>query len=276
MIKEENLGKLRKHIKEKEPLIHCITNPISIHDCANVILATGAKPIMAEHPLEVEEITAVSGALMLNLGNITDVRMESMKRSLRKAKEAGIPVLLDLVGTSCSRLRKEFSMELMEMGGISIIKGNMSEILVTAGLPAHSTGIDAGKEDALREENCLKICRAFSELACRFGCVVMATGKDDLLTDGERTVLVGNGTEKLSGITGTGCMLGALTAAFLPGGNSFSAALLGAVLMGTAGERAAEQAKGPGSFQTELLDWIYRMPQEELEKLAKVREISAK
>lgn len=272
MIREESLGDLRKRIKEEKPLIHCITNPISIHDCANIILAAGARPIMAEHPLEVEEITATAGALMLNLGNITDVRMESMERSLRTARKAGIPVLLDLVGVSCSSLRNDFSQHLLEIGGISVIKGNMSEILTAAGMPSHSTGIDAGTEDALRGGNFSEVCRAFSGLANRLGCVVMATGPEDLITDGNETVLVGNGTAKLSEITGTGCMLGALTAAFLPEKDAFLASLLGAVLMGAAGEMAEKYAKGPGSFQAELLDQIYGIGTKELAGMARVRQ----
>ncbi len=272
MIREESLDSLRRRIREEKPLIHCITNPISIHDCANIILAAGARPIMAEHPLEVEEITATARALMLNLGNITDVRMESMERSLRTAKRAGIPVLLDLVGVSCSRLRNDFSRHLLDIGGISIIKGNMSEILTAAGLPSHTSGIDAGKEDVLNGGNLSRISRAFGELAGQRGCVVMATGPEDLITDGKRTLLVANGTEKLSGITGTGCMLGALTSAFLPGKDAFLAALLGAVLMGTAGELAGERAKGPGSFQAELLDEIYGLTAGQLAERMRVRE----
>ena len=102
---ENQLKSVRDATKRNQPLIHCITNPISIHGCANMILAVGARPMMAEHPLEVEEITKTAGALMLNLGNITDVRIESMKRSARTAAKEGIPVLLDLVGVSCSKIR---------------------------------------------------------------------------------------------------------------------------------------------------------------------------
>ena len=105
----QRILQLRKRIKEEKPLIHCITNPISIHDCANVVLAVGARPIMAEHPAEVTGITASAGALMLNLGNITDARIESMKRSMRTAMENKIPVLLDLVGVACSDLRLDLA-----------------------------------------------------------------------------------------------------------------------------------------------------------------------
>ena len=141
---ENQLKSVRDATKRNQPLIHCITNPISIHGCANMILAVGARPMMAEHPLEVEEITKTAGALMLNLGNITDVRIESMKRSAQTAAKEGIPVLLDLVGVSCSKIRMKLAMELIEKGKIQILKGNISELLAIAGQPFHGTGIDAG------------------------------------------------------------------------------------------------------------------------------------
>lgn len=115
---ENQLRNVRNATKENSPLIHCITNPISIHGCANMILAVGARPMMAEHPLEVEDITRTAGALMLNLGNITDARMESMRRSARVAMECGIPILLDLVGVTCSRIRMELARELIGFGQI--------------------------------------------------------------------------------------------------------------------------------------------------------------
>lgn len=150
---ENQLRNVRNATKENSPLIHCITNPISIHGCANMILAVGARPMMAEHPLEVEDITRTAGALMLNLGNITDARMESMRRSARVAMECGIPILLDLVGVTCSRIRMELARELIGFGQIQILKGNISELLAIAGQSFHGTGIDAGKEDAMTDEN---------------------------------------------------------------------------------------------------------------------------
>ena len=149
----QRILQLRKRIKEEKPLIHCITNPISIHDCANVVLAVGARPIMAEHPAEVTDITASAGALMLNLGNITDARIESMKRSMRTAMENKIPVLLDLVGVACSDLRLDLARELLSIGHPAVLKGNMSELLAVSGLPSHAIGIDAGAQDALTAEN---------------------------------------------------------------------------------------------------------------------------
>lgn len=262
MIKD--IIKLRQQTKDRSPLIHCITNPISIHDCANVILAAGAKPIMAEHPSEVSEITANAGALLLNLGNITDVRMKSMEIALKTAREAHTPVLLDLVGVACSKLRYNYARNLLDIGGISMLKGNMSELLAIAGQPSHSIGIDAGQEDGLNESNRRHIITIFQELSRQTGAVILASGQTDLVTSGDRVYLVNNGHPLMASITGTGCMLGALCTAFLPASNPADAALLGVTLMGIAGETAASLYPGPGHFQMGLLDQLYLLEDEDI------------
>ena len=295
----QRILQLRKRIKEEKPLIHCITNPISIHDCANVVLAVGARPIMAEHPAEVADITASAGALMLNLGNITDARIESMKRSMRTAVENKIPVLLDLVGVACSDLRLDLARELLSIGHPAVLKGNMSELLAVSGLPSHAIGIDAGAQDALTAENMETVSEVLRAFSRGNQAIVLATGKQDFVTDGERVVLVQNGSSVLSGITGTGCMVGALTAAFLPGckdniakemtdsieanvwsggemgfnersGSYLAAAVLGTALMGIAGEEAEKISRGPGSFQVNLLDEIYGLSDRQLLDLLKI------
>ena len=205
---ENQLKSVRDATKREQPLIHCITNPISIHGCANMILAVGARPMMAEHPLEVEGITKTAGALMLNLGNITDVRIESMRRSARTAAKEGIPVLLDLVGVSCSKIRMELAMELIEKGKIQILKGNISELLAIAGQPFHGTGIDAGAEDAMTGENEEERKEIFRRVSKKTGSVLLATGAKDLLVDQDRCLILENGVPELSGITGTGCIDG--------------------------------------------------------------------
>ena len=241
---------------------------------------------MAEHPDEVEEITAEAAALMLNLGNITDARIASMQRALKAASQRNIPVLLDLVGVTCSRLRRDFARSLLSSRQISIIKGNISEILAAAELPFHGTGIDAGIQDAVSEGNETWYCETARQLASYFQCTVMATGKQDLIANATEAFLVSNGHTALSGITGTGCMVGALTAAYLPGSRAImqrsgsendrnasetTAALLGAITMGLAGERAAAVSRGPGSFQAALLDEIYCLTDEQLLSGARVR-----
>ena len=264
---ENQLKSVRDATKREQPLIHCITNPISIHGCANMILAVGARPMMAEHPMEVEGITKTARALMLNLGNITDARIESMKRSARTAAKEGIPVLLDLVGVSCSKIRMELAMELIEKGKIQILKGNI------AGQPFHGTGIDAGAEDAMTGDNEEERKEIFRKVSKKTGSVLLATGAKDLLVDQNRCLILENGVPELSGITGTGCMVGALSAAFLAQRDPFVAALLGTSVMGIAGEIAAKRSTGPGSFQMELLDAVAGLTQEELEARIRIREI---
>ena len=252
---------------------------------------------MAEHPAEVEEITASSGALMLNLGNITDARIKSMKCSMGRAVENKIPVLLDLVGVACSDLRLD--LELLSIGHPAVLKGNVSELLAVSGLPSHAIGIDAGAQDALTSENIDAVSDVLKAFSRNNQAVVLATGKQDFVTDGEQVVLIENGTAALSGITGTGCMVGALTAAFLPGcedhiakemtdrteagvwsgsemglngrsGNYLDAAVLGTALMGIAGEQAEKISRGPGSFQVNLLDEIYGISDRQLLGMLKI------
>lgn len=254
---------------------------------------------MAEHPAEVEEITASSGALMLNLGNITDARIKSMKCSMGRAVENKIPVLLDLVGVACSDLRLDLARELLSIGHPAVLKGNMSELLAVSGLPSHAIGIDAGAQDALTSENIDAVSDVLKAFSRNNQAVVLATGKQDFVTGGEQVVLIENGTAALSGITGTGCMVGALTAAFLPGcedhiakemtdrteagvwsggemglnvrsGNYLDAAVLGTALMGIAGEQAEKISRGPGSFQANLLDEIYGISDRQLLETLKI------
>lgn len=233
---------------------------------------------MAEHPAEVAEITAVASALMLNLGNITDARIESIQRALKEANRRKIPVLLDLVGVTCSSLRREFARKLLTDGRFAVIKGNISEILAAADLPFHGTGIDAGSQDAISQANEASYCTTAKKLAEHLGCTVMATGKLDLIADRNQAFLIANGHTALSGITGTGCMVGALTAAYLPASVALAftgtpAALLAAITMGISGEHAASGSKGPGSFQAALLDEVFCMTDSQLQNQTQIRRI---
>ena len=184
-----------------KPLIHCITNPISIHDCANIILASGGRPIMAEHPAEVAEITRSSHALALNLGNITDARMKSMPESLKTAASLHIPVMLDLVGTACSNLRYEFAQKLMNIHMPELLKGNMSELLAMSGQTAHAIGIDAGVQDVLTDTNRSHLKELFQEKASRWNTTLLITGKEDMIVSASKCEFITNGTPAMSQIS---------------------------------------------------------------------------
>ena len=228
---------------------------------------------MAEHPAEVAEITRNSHALALNLGNITDARMKSMPESLKIAASLHIPVMLDLVGTACSNLRYEFAQKLMNIHMPELLKGNMSELLAMSGQTAHAIGIDAGVQDVLTDANRSHLKELFQEKASQWNTTLLITGKEDMIVSANKCEFITNGTPAMSQITGTGCMVGALSAAFLAQRDPFVAALLGTSVMGIAGEIAAKRSTGPGSFQMELLDAVAGLTQEELEARIRIREI---
>lgn len=245
-------------LKNKKPLIHCITNPISINQCANAILSVGARPIMAEHPKEVCEITFASDALMLNIGNITDARMESILLSTKTAKERNLPVLLDVVGIACSKLRREYTYNLLKNYTPSVIKGNYSEIKALYDKEYFSSGVDA--ELSVDEDD---ITTTASKLAKNHKTVILATGKTDVVTDGMRTVLVHNGTSSLASVTGTGCMLGALCATFMTYSNPMDATISACCYFGICGELSKTDS-GNGSFMVNLIDRISTLKREEI------------
>ncbi len=239
---------IQQAVRDTRPLIHCITNPISIAQCANAILAVGARPMMAEHPREVQEITETAQALLLNLGNITDARMESMKLSMQTAKEKQIPVILDAVGVSCSTMRREYIGELVALHRPDIIKGNYSEITALYHADYRSIGVDA--EDTLTMQEVSKTAKA---VAGKYQTMILASGKTDLITDGQELICVHHGTPQLSQVTGTGCMLGALCACYLSVRRDLYAPVTACHVLGTGGERAATDA-GSGTFLMRLMD----------------------
>jgi len=263
---KDKICSIRENVTKQKPLVHCITNPISINGCANTILSVGAKPIMAEHPKEVCEITDASNALMLNIGNITDARIEAMMISLKRAKEKGIPTLLDIVGIACSSFRRKYVLELFKISVPSVIKGNYSEIAALHNAQYFSPGVDA---DASLDM--CNITKAAKELALKYQTVIIATGKTDIITDGKRVICVKNGVAELACITGTGCMLGALCTTFMTVLVPIEAAVSACVYFGICGEMAKTD-KGNGSFMANLLDKISTVKQEEILKHMKMEE----
>lgn len=258
---------LCKKVKARHPLIHCITNPISIHQCANGILAVGGRPIMAEHPEEVAEITETADALMLNLGNITDTRMKSMTIAAKTAKEHHIPILVDMVGIACSKLRRRYVLELMEEAMPTVIKGNYSEIHALYHEEYQASGVDA--EISLDRNT---IVSEVVELALKYHTVFLVSGKIDIVTDGEQVIYMKNGTSQLAAVTGTGCMLGAICACYLSVGLGLPAAAVACGVLGISGERA-ETEKGSGTFMVNLMDALSTLSEEEVKKYMKMEMI---
>lgn len=254
-------------IKCQKPLIHCITNPISINQCANAILALGAKPIMAEHPCEVAEITKTADALLLNIGNITDVRLESIEISAETAVQNSIPFVFDAVGVSCSEMRRKYALELIEKYRPTVLKGNYSEIRALFNFDYKSKGVDSDLRLTVEE-----VSKTIVSLAKRFDITVIASGETDIVTDGTQLFYVKNGTPELSCVTGTGCMLGAICACFLPFDNAVLSSVKACATIGICGE-LSETEKGNGSFLVSLIDNLSTITDETINNFIKSEEI---
>lgn len=263
----EKILMLKSAVKAAKPLVHCITNPISINQCANAVLAVGGRPIMAEHPLEVGEITGASSALVLNLGNITDVRMESVKISAAVAKEKGIPIILDPVGVACSSLRRNFAKELMSTYTPDLVKGNYSEINALYSSEYSSSGVDTDSH-----LDTLHMVSVSNQLAADYGTVVLTSGQADIVTDGKVTFLIHNGTPQLAGITGTGCMLGAVCGCYFSAATDISSAVAACVHLGISGE-LSETGTGSGSFAVNLIDKLSVLSDDDITEYIRVEEI---
>ena len=241
---------MEKEIRENNCLIHCITNPISMNQCANAILALGAKPIMAEHPDEVMEITKTASSLLLNLGNITDSRISSMRLALRQAGSTDIPVTLDAVGAACSALRKTLVKLFLTSGKLTCLKGNYSEVLALYDDTYKAIGVDSAKniDDGLLVE-------AAQKLSVNNNLIVVATGKTDIVAYKDQICRVEGGCRQLSEATGTGCMLGTVIATYLAEENSLQSVVNACSFFKKCGEKAATD-KGIGTFMVNLLDAI--------------------
>ena len=257
-MKTVEIAALLERIAATAPLIHCITNQISINDCANAILALGARPIMAEHPEEVADISSHAGALVFNLGNISDSRMEAMRCSAYVAGKAGIPLVLDPAGVGCSRLRRSFVQELTRIAPFSVIRANCSELRALCKGDSTTDGVDAAANDRITRKTAQPQAHWALETAKRFHCVVSASGEVDIVSDGQSCWFLFNGSPMLGQITGTGCMSSAITGACCAVGPPLEAAILATSLMGICGEQAAIETKalgkGNGTFHQALLD----------------------
>lgn len=266
---------LLKKLKKKNPLVHNITNYVTVNDCANILLAIGASPIMADDIREAADITSISSALVINIGTLNERTIESMILSGKKANELDIPVVFDPVGAGASSFRNETTKRILDEVKIDVLRGNMSEIKFIAGLSSETKGVDASESDIKggNEEGI----RAAESLARKYKCVTAITGVTDIVSDGERTVILENGTKMLSKVTGTGCMTTALVGGFLGACESkkehFIAAISGILSMSISGEIAQEKAGkiGIGSFHVAIMDAISNLNADEILSMAKIK-----
>lgn len=264
------IEKLMQQVKEKEPLVQCITNFVTLNDCANILLSIGATPTMAMDCREVEEAVAKVSALVCNMGAIE--HLESMLLAGKEANRLHIPVVLDPVGAGGTTLRQEAASLLIQEVQFAAIRGNASEIKAIAGIHSRGRGVDAAKEDIISENSLQKDIEIFEELAKRIHTVVAVSGPIDVITNGEQTMLIRNGCPTMARITGSGCMLTTLMGAFC-GANEeqiFEAAALAVAVMGIAGELAEEKRiqnkTGNATFRNALIDAIFNITAEQIKE----------
>ena len=240
-------------VRSKRPLVHNITNYVVMNNSANALLAIGASPVMAHWPREVEEMTSIAGALVLNIGTLDDAWLEGMRIAGAAASRRGIPIVLDPVGAGATKARTEACLELIRACHPTIIRGNASEIMALMNAGVRSKGVDSStlSKDALG---------AARQLAAETGAVVVISGATDYITDGSVVHTVEGGDEIMTAVTGMGCTSTALVGAFAAViEDPLFAATAAMAVMSLAGERAAALSRGNGSMQINFLDELYRI-----------------
>lgn len=256
------------------PLIHNITNYVTANDVANLLLAVGARPIMADDPEEAAQITAGCDGLHLNLGTPSGRTLPALLAAGWEANRLGHPVVLDPVGVGASDFRRKMGMELLKSMHFTAIRGNISEIRTLAALHSAAHGVDADPADAVTEDHLEATLAFLRSFARRTGAVVAVTGKVDLVTDGGRCAVIRNGRPEMSKVTGTGCQLSALTAAFLAANpdRPLESVVAAVCAMGVAGELGwAQMRPGEGNmaYRDHIIDSIYHMTGQQMEKGAR-------
>ncbi len=263
-----------KNIKEKNALTHCITNSVTINDCANAVLAIGGSPFMAEDAEELKEVVTIADVLVINIGKLSKTQIESMKISAKTANETNTPIILDPVGVGVTNLRNETTMDLIENYDITAIRGNISEIKAIAKLVGvldesnTAKGVDVNTDDIITEDNLKDNAELIKELASKLNTTILASGPIDILTDGEIAISIDNGDDMMPLITGSGCMLSSIVGSCIGGSNPLEGALVAILAMNIAGEKARakvdERDEGTGSFRAYLIDYLYKTDAETL------------
>lgn len=261
-----------QQVQQQKPLVHCITNYVTVNDCANMVLACGASPIMADDGREVEDITSICNGLVLNIGTLNERTIAAMIKAGKRANALGHPVILDPVGAGASVLRTDTVFQLLKEVKFTAIRGNISEIKTVALGTGTTKGVDADVADEVNEQTLPDVLQFARTLARQTGAVIIITGKQDLLTDGEQSCLISNGHAMMSRITGSGCMLTCLLGAYLAANPEavFEACTAAVAAMGLAGELAYEPGCGTLTFRAGLVDAISTMTAEQLDGGARV------
>lgn len=258
------LGTYFDRVRETAPLVHNITNYVTVNDVANIELACGGSPIMADEPEEVKQITSLCNGLNINIGTLNERTIKGMFKAGRRARKLGHPVLLDPVGAGASELRTETCRELLEEIRFTAVRGNISEIRTIATGTGTTRGVDADGADTVTEENLGEAIAFVKRLAKRLDTVVAVTGSIDLVADADNCYVIRNGRPEMSSITGTGCQLSGLMTCFLAANpdDPLEAAAAAVATMGLAGEIAwsrMQEGDGNSTYRNRIIDAVYQM-----------------
>ena len=256
-------------VRTQKPLVQCITNYVTVNDCANIILAAGGSPTMACHPQEVEEAVRNVQALVCNMGAIE--KIESMILAGKEANRLGKPVILDPVGAGGTQLRRDAVKQLLDEVHFTVIRGNASEIRYLAGQQTIGSGVDVSDMDEITDQNLEDAITMAADLARKLDTVIVISGKIDVLSNGTETCILRNGCATMARITGSGCMLTSLIGAFCGAcENDFPAACSAVAAMGICGEIAEEKrlrsGTGNATFRNDLIDAVFNLTEQQLKE----------
>lgn len=277
---KENLKNSLENVRKNNPLTHCITNSVTINDCANAVLAIGGSPIMAEDEEEMEEVVEIADVLVINIGKLSKEQIKAMNVSAAHATKTNTPIILDPVGAGISQLRNNTIKYLVENNNITAIRGNISEIKAIANIvgllntESAAKGVDVSEDDIISRDNLEINGNLVKELAKKLDTVIIASGPLDIISNGETIVVLDNGDEMMPLITGSGCMLTSIVGSCVAVNDPFEGSILASIAMSLAGEKARKQVDendlGTGSFRTFLIDCLYKTNVESLINESKI------
>ena len=261
------LSEFMDAVRDRCPLVHHITNYVTVNDCANVCICSGGSPIMTDESKDVTDISRIAGAVVLNMGTPNERTVASMLLAGRVAKDNGVPVVFDAVGAGATPYRNGVADTIIRSIRPEVIKGNAGEISFLAGVAGGVRGVDSTSTSE-------DIGNLTQELAKRCGCIVVATGKRDYVSDGKEVFVLGNGSDYQGLVSGTGCMLSSVIGAYVGANGAKLCAVMAAVTaFNVAAEHAESQCKGPGSFKVSLMDCLYSLESSDLDKEAKIERV---
>lgn len=274
----EKIAQALENVRNTTPLVHCITNYVTVNDCANALLACGGSPIMSDEPLDVVDITTICGGLVLNIGTLNASTIEGMRIAGARATELGHPIILDPVGAGASKLRTKTASDLLDTLNVTAVRGNMSEIKALSGASAKTRGVDVDPSDSVTDENLNESAEYAMKLAGKIDGVVAITGAIDIIANNSNAFAVRNGSPLMGRITGAGCMLTCVCGAFAVANpdHTLKAMTTAVAFHGLAGQVAeARMAKGDGTgtFRTYLIDALSNITPAELQTGANIEEI---